>query len=160
MNGREKFYVEIEKRIIDVSSQKERIQEYARRLYDMHKIPIDMSVDYLTLRKDVNGAIPEIAFALGQILEVKGDKAFSNSQVKDYISWKYEVEKLPKQLEYEMVQIADDQWIGRISVAELMQLRDAQIINYNENTQRVMKRINKGRIRIKNRTSSFQTQEY
>ena len=111
--------------------------KYADELYRKYDIPIDVSIDYLSTRKDITEADPNIILAIADVLKID----FDRKQIED---WHYVISRTPKQLEYEMVEIADDQWIGKITVRELMQLRDAQIINYNENTQRVMKRINKG----------------
>ena len=47
-----------------------------------------------------------------------------------------------------MVQIADDQWVGRIDVQQLMEFRNAGILNYDENEQRVMQRIKTGKTEI------------
>ena len=128
---------EIEKKINDTAGFSKRIKEYAERLNKLYKIPNGLSSDYLTKRLDIETASPEIKTAIGKVMGVDVDDSV-------IAGWKYETPKLPKQLTYEMIQIADDQWIGKISVKELMQLRDAQIIKYNENTQRVMKRIHKG----------------
>ena len=137
MSNKQQVLLEIQTLIRDEASQAKRIKEYAERLYRLYKIPNGVSVDYLTMRSDISTAKPEIMTAIGKVLGAKVDDRI----LADYT---FEIAKLPKQLVYEMVQVADDQWIGKISVSELMQLRDAQIINYNENTQRVMKRINKG----------------
>lgn len=137
VSNKQQVLLEIQTLIKDEAGQAKRIKEYAERLYRLYKIPNGVSVDYLTMRSDISTAKPEIMTAIGKVLGAKVDERI----LADYT---FEVAKLPKQLVYEMVQVADDQWIGKISVSELMQLRDAQIINYNENTQRVMKRINKG----------------
>lgn len=42
------------------------------------------------------------------------------------------------------IQINNDQWIGKITVAELIRLRNAQLIYYNINAQRALKRVVKG----------------
>lgn len=137
MTKKDTILIEINEMIKDIATQAKIIKEYADRLYKLYKIPNDVSVDYLTMRSDISTAKPEIATAIGSVVG-------ANVDMDILVDWQYEIAKLPKQLTYDMIQIADDQWIGKISVSELMQLRDAQIINYNENTQRVMKRINKG----------------
>lgn len=47
-----------------------------------------------------------------------------------------------------MVQIADDQWIGKITVQELMKLKKARLINYEEGEQRAFQRMKSGGIEI------------
>ena len=44
-------------------------------------------------------------------------------------------------IKWDMVEVSDDQWIGKITVQDLMKLRDARLIKYNENTQRTLKRV-------------------
>lgn len=127
----------IEAKINDTAGQAKRIKAYAEQLYKLYKIPNGLSSDYLTKRIDIATATPEIKTAIGKVMGLDVDDSV-------LVDWTYETPKLPKQLIYDMIQIADDQWIGKISVRELMQLRDAQIIKYNENTQRVMKRVHKG----------------
>lgn len=144
MNGRDEFYVEITKKIEDVAKQKDRVSAYAQMLLKQNNIPVDISIDILTKRKNIVAVRPEMAYAIAILLKVNTSSVFPENKRELYRKWKYREPKLPKNLEYEMIQITDDQWIGKITAAQLMQLRDAQIINYNEKTQRVMKRINRG----------------
>ena len=137
MKKSEKFLSDVAKEILNIADQKKTVMECAEKLYKKYKIPTDLSTDYLTMRSDIITATPEVAAAIGLLFGIDSNKDL-------VANWTFETEKLPKQLEYEMIEIAEDQWIGKISVSELMKLRDAQVINYNENTQRVMKRINKG----------------
>ena len=51
---------------------------------------------------------------------------------------RYSDEKVKLPLTYKVIQIDDDQWIGRISVKEIFKLGNSNLINYNENAQRVM----------------------
>ena len=43
-----------------------------------------------------------------------------------------------KPLVFKMIQVEDDHWVGSYTVQELMKLRSASLLDYNENTQRVM----------------------
>jgi hypothetical protein len=43
-----------------------------------------------------------------------------------------------------MFQVTDDQWIGKITVDMLMKLRQTQMLNYNINAQRTLKRVING----------------
>lgn len=146
MNGREEYFNKIRIEINKVSKDKDRIMAYAKRLMKTNAVPMDISLDYLTRKKDIMTALPPLAFCIGTVLNVDPEMAYSSAQIEKYLEWEYSSPKLPKNLEYEMIQITDDQWIGKITAAQLMQLRDAQIINYNENTQRVMRRVTNGKI--------------
>lgn len=65
---------------------------------------------------------------------------FTETEIQNYSKAKY---KRPKKigfpLRFNMIQIADDQWIGRTTARELVSLRNSGIIRYNVNIQRTMK---------------------
>lgn len=70
------------------------------------------------------------------------DEYFSNKEIKEYETTKYKPIKFSFPIKWDMIEITEGvQWIGKISVKELMQLRDAQLINYNERTQRTLKHV-------------------
>lgn len=123
-----------------------RLQE-RRSFYDYLKetynIPISLSADICAARTDISGESDFIAFAMLNGLksnEVK--KYFTDSEIDTLSKQKLVDDKFELPLVFEnMVQIASDQWIGKITARELMKLKDAQIIKYNENTQRTMRRI-------------------
>lgn len=124
------------------SSNKKFINECSQKLYKQYDIPIEVSLDYLTERKNISTASPEIKSAIESVVDPRMYSAAHNLM---HRSWKYKENKSSKQLTYDMVQIADDQWIGKITVRELMQLREAGLVNYNENAQRVMKHVTRGK---------------
>ena len=70
---------------------------------------------------------------------------FTEEEIKYYNGEKWKTEKpIEFPLRFVMIGIADDQWIGRITAKELIKLRNAGLIRYNENIQRTMKKIVKG----------------
>ena len=128
-----------------------RLQE-RRPLYDYLKetynIPISLSADICAARTDISGENDFIAFALldgltwDDVHQKELKKYFTDSEIKLFKKQKLADDKFELPLVFEdMTQIAPDQWIGKITAKELMRLKDAQIIKYNENTQRTMKRI-------------------
>ena len=79
--------------------------------------------------------------------------AFSNGLVKDYFTpieikkysdYKVKESEISFPIEFNVIQVAEDQWLGSITAKQLMLFRDTQFINYNQNTQRTMTRINRG----------------
>jgi len=73
------------------------------------------------------------------------EEFFSAREIKEYETTKYKPLKFSFPIKWQMVEVVEgSQWIGKISVKELMQLRDAQLINYNERTQRTLKRVGSG----------------
>ena len=64
---------------------------------------------------------------------------FTPKEVKEYGKTTKTIGKNVFPIKWKMVQIDDRQFVGKITVEELMRLRDLQLLNYNENAQRPMK---------------------
>lgn len=113
---------------------------------DKHNIPISIVADICANRKDISEVSDFIAFAILESLDGKQLKYyFTDEEIGTYSQFKYEEKKIELPIVFEeMVQIADDQWIGEITVKRLMEFKDAQLIKYNENTQRTLRKIIKG----------------
>lgn len=138
-----------DKIVLDTNVCKE-IYTYANKAYD---IPKGMVSDLVTGRIEMSEVSEFILFILLDSIhnampgnkDILGVDAFYTMQeAKHYRLAKYEVEKIEFPLVFKMIPIAEDQWIGKISVKTLMLLRKAQLISYNTNTQRVLQRIIKG----------------
>ncbi len=118
--------------------------------YKKYNLPVGKTADILNCKIPCEEAnVFELFCVLDCVNEVREKKVkleqyFTDSEIKHYSSSKYEDDKIKFPLVFKMVQIAHDQWIGRISANELMQMRDAQLINYNENAQRTMQYVVKG----------------
>lgn len=112
-----------------------------------YNIPIATASDILAFRKMPDEVSEFILFCILDCIQqvtlynVKTSDFFTETEMKTYGSTKAEDDKIRFPLKFKMIQIADDQWIGRIDVKQLMKLRKAQMISYNANTQRVMQRV-------------------
>lgn len=115
------------------------------KLNTQYGIPEALSFDLITLKVE---AVDETDFVLFCLLSVlcpnKINTSFTTKEINAFSNSKYKIEKIKFPLKLKMIQVSDDQWIGSISVKQLMKLRDAQLINYNENAQRRLKRIVSG----------------
>lgn len=128
-----------------LATHKDKVRETSTAMKTKYGMPIEVSNDYLTLRRNINEANDFELFIFIDTLEVKQlPEYFVKMEITKYSKSKYKVKKLKFPLKYNMIQVADDQWIGKITVKEIIDLRDAQVINYNENTQRTMQRIVSG----------------
>ena len=108
-----------------------------------HKVPIEIINEYISLRKNPIDAPQEILYCIIETIDsISKDKKildyFTEDEIKTYKNYKYKKETIKFPLKYNVVQVTDTQWIGRITVKELMQLSD--LIIYNENTQRSLKK--------------------
>lgn len=107
-----------------------------------YNIPIEITTDYLSRRKTLDDASLFMLFAL--LNKLDPDKAitiFTDKEYKKYQNYKYKPETIKFPLELPAVEIAEDQWMCVIDAKTLMKLRDAQLVEYNENTQRTLTRV-------------------
>lgn len=125
-------------------------------MYDNHNIPKDRSMDYITLRRSFEDADVAIEYSLLEAVSKVGTKSakrraedrlmeyFTTLERGKFSKWKAASKTIPKQFRIPCIQVTDNQWIGAVDVHFFVQLRDAQKIRYNENAQRIMKRVNRG----------------
>lgn len=127
---------------------------YAKDKYNMSE---ELFSDYVSSRKSLQEATEFMLFVMLESYEyekkVKTSKIptfFSKKEIETYGFSKFEEPKFQFPIIFEMIQIADDQWIGKIDVKTFDKLREQQLINYNPDTQRTMQRvIRKGNINYK-----------
>lgn len=119
---------------------------YAFEKYDMPKVEM---MDVLTFKAALEEKSEFVLFiildtiyeALLEHRKIFGvDKYFTENEIETYSKEKYIVEKIKFPIKFRMVPVSSDQWIGTVDAKTLMQLRKAQMINYNTETQRVMKK--------------------
>lgn len=129
------------------------VYNYANEQYS---IPKGLVSDLITERISLQEASEFVLFILcdsinSSLYELGGNRRltdismfYTETEINYYLKQKYKEEAIEFPLVFKMVQIEDDQWIGKIDVQTLIKLRKAQIIKYNINTQRVMKKKVKG----------------
>ena len=79
--------------------------------------------------------------------KINPDKAkeyFTENEINFYQSQQYERNEFEFPLDIQCIQVSSDQWIGAADVNFLIELRKAQLINYNTNAQRTMQRVVRG----------------
>lgn len=134
--------------VVDNDSCKD-IYTYANKTYD---IPKGIVSDLISRRKAMAEATEFELFILldsmSNVLKDKRiqgiDKFYAMQESQYYRKSKYENYNIKFPLIFKMIQIEEDQWVGRIDIKTLMQLRKAQLVSYNANTQRVLQRIVRG----------------
>ena len=127
-------------------AKRKKLRGWIDLAYKNYGVPEKISSDYITLRKNLVEASEFLLFILCDIVyEGKGLREFfTELEIGTYSKEKWHVTKAHFPLEFSMTKINDEQYIGKISVKELMRLKDSQLINYNENAQRPMTRIVRG----------------
>ena len=140
-------------------------QKKCKRVYDIcynqYNVPRGMTADIIASRADytiisdfilfaVLDALMQVVFDTGNEERTKAkvkhklSKYYTESEIKTYSEAKYVEDKLNFPLKFSVIQITEDQWIGRIDVKTLMKMRKAQLIFYNTNSQRTMQKVIRG----------------
>lgn len=121
-------------------------------VYKTHNIPKGILADFTSGRRPMVEADEVLEYCLLEaLIEVAPKNKKSNFtermtsyytaiEQKKYAKWKRKSNAIKYPIVIPCFAINDDQWIGYADMKFLMQLRAAQLIRYNENAQRVMKR--------------------
>ena len=138
--------------------QKKKFEEYSDEVIDYiyahHNIPKGEISDYLSGRKswkDANDILVFCTYEALQKLKVDFDKRmvayyegitnfYTKSEIGKYTKYKHQTDTIKWPLRVPCYQVAKDQWIGVADMKLLFQLGDAQLIRYNENAQRIMRK--------------------
>lgn len=125
-----------------------------RELYNnlINQFGIDVSVadDMITFKKDIKEFTSFQIFCVLWFLDRKSlSKFFTESEIAALSKEKIVKEKVGFPLVIDnMVQISEDQWIGKTTLQTMMKWRDAQLLNYDENEQRALRRVKFGNIEV------------
>lgn len=123
----------------------QKIQTWIQDLYELYNVPESVSHDLLTLRKDLEFENEYIIYVIIKVINPdRIPSFFTDIEIKEFNNTKYEIETVTYPIEFDALQVAPDQWISVINIKQLMLFRDAQLINYNENTQRTLKHMING----------------
>ena len=137
----EKEVEKLASKVVNAKKQRKIINE----LFTEHNIPVSVSSDILSLKRSPSTENPYVLYHLLKKLNEKiVVDYFTDKEIKEYEETVLEPDKAKFPLTFKVVQIEEDQWIGRITMKEIMALSNSQLINYNENAQRVLKRIVRG----------------
>jgi len=121
----------------------EKIRNYLLEKYD---IPTGTTMDMIAQRVSLKEKTEFILFCLLDGIDYATDKNYTetfytNIEIEQYSNTKLEMDKIKFPIRIECNQVAPDQWIGAVDTKFFMDLRREQLIRYNVNAQRVMKRI-------------------
>lgn len=117
------------------------IYTYAHETYGIPKSTI---LDLICARKELSEVSEWILFILldsmceklpNDKVEFKTEYFFTQEELENFKELKYETEKIKFPLKFKMIEIEKGKhWIGKITVNELMKIRQAQLISYNVDT--------------------------
>lgn len=135
---------------MEIAIDSEKCNELYNYVKDKYQIPRGIISDLVCFRMTFTEASEYVLFCLLDGLNHLAsyyrsvEYYYSPQEINEYSKSKFKLNKINFPLRFKMVQIEDDQWVGKVDVHFLMQLRDAQLINYNVNAQRTMQKIIRG----------------
>lgn len=141
------------KRILESSIEKiidkpDKQREVSISLYKEFNIPIRLSGEILGFTKEIEELGDRGIYLCYCILKTidkwKVNKVFTDIEIKTFDNEKYPDDKITFPLKFNCFPVSDDQWIGIITGKELIGLGRNDLIRYEKDTQRVMKRIIRG----------------
>ena len=111
-------------------------------IVDNGNMPVIEVIDTINLRTDMELVSDRLLYWITKFVDEKRiDNYFSKKEIEEYET-PAERMTFSFPIRWNMIEIVEGmQWIGKITVKELMRLRDAQLINYNERTQRTLKHV-------------------
>ena len=139
----------VEKLVSTITTRKSRreLYDHLKRKFDM---PESVAADIVTLKKDMAEFTPFELFAVVYCVKKETlGKFFTEAEIQQLAETKMTVPKIKLPLQLQMLKVADNQWIGATDMAFIMKLREAQMLNYDENEQRALQIIKRGEIEIR-----------
>lgn len=136
----------VERKCIDLAKNKTEHERICQLLYDKHNLPYDITSDVLTMRKTCGEVSDFVLYCIISALNPKLiEQYFTELEIQQFENVRYVEQKISFPLTFDnMAQISKEQWVGGISVSKLMELREAQLIKYNPNTQKVQLKLRRG----------------
>ena len=137
---------EITEKLNGLFIDKRATQQAIRQATETYEVPEKLVFDFINLKRNITEANTFMLFILTDVLlgNNRTEYYFTSTEYKTLSKSKWHIEKVEFPLRFDMTRVNDEQYIGTITAKELMLLKDAQLINYNENAQRTMKHIVKG----------------
>ena len=122
-------------------------KEIYKFLKQNHKMPLDRAQEMMTLKSSLSTFDIFDLFCIAEAIEELGkiellQKYFSKKEIADYKNEVYDVGEIKNPYIIDnVIKIREAQYFSKMNAIEFNKLNNAAMINYNERTQRVMKRV-------------------
>ncbi len=123
----------------------EKLNAIVTEIETENSVPTGIIMDIIAGRTDMEEDNEFLLFLIcNKINPNKAKEFFTENEINFYQTQQYETNEFEFPLDIQCLQVASDQWIGVADVDFLIELRKAQLINYNANAQRTMQRVVRG----------------
>lgn len=146
MRNREEIYRSI-KQLLTVKRDREVLQGYVIEMQKRHDISPSDVFNHICLKEDIETLGEEYLFALVEaVAPALLETGWNKNEIKKLRKWKKSKLSVPNEIRNMSVVVPGEQWIGVMQISELMKFGDAQMLRYNENTQRPLQFVHHGKI--------------
>ena len=137
----EKLFAELEKR------DKQKLYD---QLYDKFAMSPTIADAMVSFKRDLSEFNPFSVFCVVWFLDRDClSRYFTTEEIADFSNTKFEETKTEFPIRIDsMVQVTEDQWIGKMSSKQFLKMRDDGFINYQENQQRALRVVKYGEVEI------------
>ena len=144
--SKEELNTYVEKLIMENVVTRKNHRDFYSHLKRKFNISESLAADIITFKKDMAEFTPFQLFAVVYCLKPEAlPKFFTETEIANFSASKMEEnETITFPITIPMMQISDSQWIGATDLQQLMTLRKARMLNYDENEQRALQIIKKG----------------
>lgn len=123
----------------------EKLNKIITEIETENNVPTGIIMDIIAGRTNMEEDNEFLLFLIcNKVSPEKVAEFFTENEINFYRSQRYERDEFEFPLDIQCIQVAPDQWIGAADVNFLIELRKAQLINYNTNAQRTMQRVVRG----------------
>lgn len=145
LKEKDNLCLKLSKQCEKIIFNKEATENIVKYLNDTFNIPTGLSMDLIAGRINLVDCSEYILFTLSNAIDVNLKQNivngyFTELEIKEYSSTKYKTETIKFPIIIPCEQVSADQWIGVADVNFFIKLRKAQMINYNVNAQRTMRK--------------------
>ena len=132
-----------------ITADNDKSMKIAKLNWERHNIPTGTTMDMIASRVDLETMTEFMLFCLAEAIDIvfeshKLSLYFTEKEISMYSEARIDdVEKVKFPIVIPCLQVTPDQWIGASDVQFIMKLRDSQMIHYNPDAQRVMKRVSR-----------------
>lgn len=139
----EKYLLQECEKIALNSEKTSKVVDY---MYKKYEIPTGTATDMIARAKLTEQTEYVLFCLLDGIMQIVKDKSvlgnfFTEIEIENFSKMKLPKNEIKFPLVIPCIQVADDQWIGAADTNFFMDLRRAQMINYNINAQRALTRV-------------------
>ena len=145
LKEKDNLCLKLSKQCEKIIFNKEATENIVKYLNDTFNIPTGLSMDLIAGRINLVDCSEYILFTLSNAIDINlkqniVNNYFTELEIKEYSSTKYKTETIKFPIIIPCEQVSTDQWIGVADVNFFIKLRKAQMINYNVNAQRTMRK--------------------